>query len=372
MKIIISNNITVEDMPRNIAAQARGELIATNPEYARKERYGKFIGGTEQTLTLMYSHGGGSYSLPRGYGYRLLGLAKQRGVPATLVDKRLVLPEIDVSFKGALRDYQQRALAGMTKYSDGILVAPCGSGKTAIGMALAAHFRQPAIILVHTVDLLRLTAEAARRWLNIDAGIVGDGKFDVRPLTVCTVQTAKKHPELASMFGCVILDECHHAPAASFMDTRQMFPAAFRYGLTATPKRDDGLGGFMTAVIGPVRHAITQGELRNANVLVIPRIEFIRTAFRYPYADDWTDMITALVRDAKRNSLIFNVISRLLDDGRRILALSQRVEHCEMFYGAMERFRPGAAAMAVGTRKKERLEGIRRITDGDAQILFAT
>jgi superfamily II DNA or RNA helicase len=151
-----------------------------------------------------------------------------------------------------------------------------------------------------------------------------------------------------------------------------MFPAAFRYGLTATPKRDDGLGGFMTAVIGPVRHAITQSELRTANVLVVPRIEFIRTAFRYPYADDWTDMITALVRDARRNGLILNVIYRLLDDGRRILALSQRVEHCEMFYGAMERFRPGAAAMAVGTRKKERLEGIRRITDGDAQVLFAT
>jgi superfamily II DNA or RNA helicase len=83
-------------------------------------------------------------------------------------------------------------------------------------------------------------------------------------------------------------------------------------------------------------------------------------------------MITALVRDAKRNSLIFNVISRLLDDGRRILALSQRVEHCEMFYEAMERFRPGAAALAVGKQKKERVEGIRRITNGGAQVLFAT
>jgi superfamily II DNA or RNA helicase len=196
--------------------------------------------------------------------------------------------------------------------------------------------------------------------------------MDVNPLTVGTVQTVRKHLELARLFGCVILDECHHAPATTFTDVTQMFPAAYRYGLTATPKRDDGLGAFMTAVIGPVRHAISQSELHAANVLVVPRIEFVRTAFQYPYADDWTDMITALVRDAKRNSLIFNVISRLLDDGRRILALSQRVEHCEMFYEAMERFRPGAAAMAVGARKKERVEGIRRITNGDAQILFAT
>jgi superfamily II DNA or RNA helicase len=372
MKITISSNLYVKDMPRDIAARARGELTATNPEYARKECYGKFIGETEQTLTLMYSHGDGSYTLPRGYGYRLLGLGKERGIPAALDDKRLVLPRIELSFNGELRDYQQRALDSMTKFSDGVLVAPCGSDKTAIGMALAAHFRQPALILVHTVDLLRQTAEAARRWLDIDAGIVGDGVFDVRPVTVATVQTARKHPELASMFGCVILDECHHSPAASFMDTVQMFPAAYRYGLTATPKRDDGLGAFMTATIGPILHEITQDELRTANVLVIPRIEFIRTAFQYPYADDWTDMITALTHDTKRNNLIFGVISRLLDDGRRVLALSQRVEHCELFCFAMERFRPGAAALAVGTRRRERMEAIRRITSGNAQILFAT
>jgi superfamily II DNA or RNA helicase len=239
-------------------------------------------------------------------------------------------------------------------------------------MALIACHRQPSLILVHTPDLLKQTREAACRWLGIEAGTVGDGKLDVKPLTVGTVQSVRKYPDLSRMFGLVLLDEAHHSPASTFMETLQTFPAAYRYGLTATPKRDDGLERFMTAVIGPVLHTITQDELRAANVLTIPRIEFVRTAFRYPYDDDWTDMIDDLIHDSDRNELIYRIICQLLDDGRRILALSQRIEHCEALYRVVNRSRPGAAAIAVGTRKKERIEGMRRIASGDAQILFAT
>jgi superfamily II DNA or RNA helicase len=302
----------------------------------------------------------------------LARLAKDLDEPMTIADKRLVLPEIDLSFNGELRDYQQRALESITRRADGVLVAPCGSGKTAIGMALIAHWRQPSLILVHTVDLLKQTREAARRWLGVDAGVVGGGKFDVKPITAGTVQSVRKHPELARMFGLVLLDEAHHCPASTFAETLQFFPAAYRYGLTATPRRDDGLERFMTAVIGSVRHTITQEELRAASVLVVPRVEFIKTAFRYHYADDWTDMITALVRDADRNALIYRVICLLLDGGRRILALTQRVEHAETLYRMIEHSRPGVATLAVGTRQKERAESIRRVTSGSAQILFST
>ena len=372
MKITISNDLYVEDMPEGIARRVCHELTAPNPEYTKRERLGKWLGDTVPELSLFCPGPDGSCTLPRGYAGRLLSLAKGCGTPVSISDKRLVLPKTDLTFGGELRDYQRRALDSMTKCADGVLVAPCGSGKTAIGMALIAHWRQPSLILVHTIDLLKQAREAARRWLGVEAGTVGDGKLDIRPVTVATVQTARKRPELARLFGCVIQDECHHAPAVSFMETVQRFPAAYRYGLTATPKRDDGLERFMTAVIGPVRHEITQGELRAASVLVTPQIEFVRTAFYYHYDDDWTDMITALTRDAGRNEMIYRVICQLLDDGRRVLALSQRVEQCEALYRAINHFRPGEAALAVGTRKKERAEGIRRIASGEAQILFAT
>ncbi|MDR1515438.1 MAG: DEAD/DEAH box helicase [Synergistaceae bacterium] len=372
MKITISNNLYVEDMPAPLAERAYCDLTVPNPEYVKRERLDKWLDNTEPELTLMRAFGDGSYILPRGYCGQFLSLARGAGTPVNVVDKRLVLPKIDLSFKGELRDYQQRAFDAMAKESCGVLVAPCGSGKTAIGMALIARRKQPALVLVHTLDLLKQTRESARRWLNVEAGTVGDGAFDIKPVTVGTVQTVRKHPELARMFGLVLLDECQHSPALTYTDTLQTFPAAYRYGLTATPKRDDGLECFMTAVIGPTRHVITRDDLRAANVLVIPHIEFIRTAFNYQYVDDWTGMISALTNDAGRNNLIYRIICHLLDDGRRVLALSQRVGHCEALYRAVERFRPGVAALAIGTRKKERIDGICRISSGEAQVLFAT
>jgi superfamily II DNA or RNA helicase len=133
----------------------------------------------------------------------------------------------------------------------------------------------------------------------------------------------------------------------------------------------------MTSVIGPIRHEITQDELEASGVLVVPAVEFIKTNYFYDYDDEdktaYTDMITALVRDADRNELIYSVIRQLLDDRRRVIALSGRVEHAEEFYRIFERVMPGIAALAVGTmKKKERAESIRRITSGEARVLFAT
>jgi superfamily II DNA or RNA helicase len=378
MKITLNAGMTVENMPPALTEYVYADLTVPNPDYVKRERLDLYLGDTDEDLSLVrifYDEDENIvYRLPRGYYGKLAYIARATGAPFDVVDKRLILPKIDISFKGELRDYQKRAFEALIRNSQGVLVAPCGSGKTAIGMALIAHWKQPALILVHTLDLLKQTREAARRWLGVEAGAIGGGKFDVRPITVGTVQTAEKHPELARQFGLVLLDEAHHAPASTFTETIQRFPAGVRYGLTATPDRDDGLGPFMTAVLGPIRHEITQDELREAGVLVIPRVEFIRTDFSYNYHDgqDWTDMITALVRDADRNDLIIRIICDLIDEGRRILALSQRVEHCEALFRAIERARPGTAALAVGTRAKERREGISRIASGDAQVLFAT
>jgi superfamily II DNA or RNA helicase len=372
MKITISEKLYVENMPAPLADHAYRDLTVPNPEYVKRERMGRWLGGTEPELTLFRHCGGGAYMLPRGYLGRLLRLAEEGGTPADTDDGRLALPEIALTFNGGLRDYQRRALDAMAEESCGVLVAPCGSGKTAIGMALIALHRQPSLILVHTLDLLRQTREAARKWLGVGAGTVGGGKLDIKPVTVGTVQTVSRHPELAGLFGLVMLDEAQHAPASSFTETLQRFPARYRYGLTATPERDDGLGRFTEVVIGPVRHEVTQDELRASGVLVVPLVEFVKTAFYYPYADDWTDMMSALTQDAERNALIYRLVMRLLGDGRRVLALSQRVGHCETLYRAVNDARPGAAALAVGTRKKERVEGIRRMASGEARILFAT
>jgi hypothetical protein len=71
MKITISNNLYVDDMPEPLARTAYRELTAPNPEYAKRERLGKWLGGTVPELSLMRPGPGESCVLPRGYAGRL-------------------------------------------------------------------------------------------------------------------------------------------------------------------------------------------------------------------------------------------------------------------------------------------------------------
>jgi superfamily II DNA or RNA helicase len=128
----------------------------------------------------------------------------------------------------------------------------------------------------------------------------------------------------------------------------------------------------MEALIGPIRHTITNMDLRNAGVLVTPRIEWVRTDFQCD-SGDWVYLIDRLVSDEERNALIIGIIGRLLHGGRQIIALSERVAHVEALSRVINEYQPGAAVVVTGSMgKRAREEGMRRIASGEAQILFST
>jgi superfamily II DNA or RNA helicase len=278
---------------------------------------GKWTGGTPEVLSLAY-WSDGSLILPRGYIGSLLARVKHAGLRYSIADERLTLPQIDIQMNGGLRTYQETAINTMTQYGSGILVAPCGSGKTVFGMAFIAHWRQPSLILVHTKQLMKQTAESVKHWLRIDPGLIGDGVCDIEPITVGMLQTLASRPGLADSisgkFGLALQDEVHHAPCDTATDVLQRFPSAFRYGLTATPTRRDGLSPFMEALIGPIRHEITNADLRNAGVLVTPRIEWVRTDFQC----DPGDWVYLIIVDANIGLLASQARTRFFDAYRSI------------------------------------------------------
>jgi superfamily II DNA or RNA helicase len=375
MELMISNVLEAEGLPPRIALACADDLTLPNPAFVTRERLGLWVGETDGTVTLAQRRGD-TVILPRGYLERLIARLKDAGLAYDIEDRRLVLPEVDFHLRGELRSYQADALEAMRRYGSGVLVAPCGSGKTVLGLALIALRRQPALILVHTKDLLRQTCEAARQWLNVEPGVIGEGRCEIAPLTVGTLQSLHAHPEVLDeakgRFGLILLDEAHHCPATSFTDVMQNFPAAYRFGLTATPERRDGLFPFLEAVVGPVRHEITNADLRRAGVLVEPKIEYVGTDFYCPYSD-WTDIIEALTESAGRNALALGIIEKALDEGRRVIALTERVAHAQRLAAMMESRRPGVAALAVGVMtKKAREESIERMRSGTARVLFAT
>jgi DNA excision repair protein ERCC-3 len=164
-----------------------------------------------------------------------------------------------------LRDYQKQAADSFWHGGSGVVVLPCGAGKTIVGAAAMAHAQATTLILVtNTVSARQWKHELVRR-TSLTADEIGEysgARKEIRPVTIATYQvlTTKRkgaytHLELldARDWGLVIYDEVHLLPAPIFRMTANL-QARRRIGLTATLIREDGREGDVFSLIGPKRY----------------------------------------------------------------------------------------------------------------------
>ena len=163
-----------------------------------------------------------------------------------------------------LRSYQQEAAESFWHGGSGVVVLPCGAGKTIVGAAAMAHAKATTLILVtNTVSARQWKEELLRRTTltEDEIGEYSGTKKEVRPVTIATYQvmtTRRKgvytHLELldARDWGLVVYDEVHLLPAPIFRMTADL-QARRRLGLTATLVREDGREGDVFSLIGPKR-----------------------------------------------------------------------------------------------------------------------
>jgi DNA excision repair protein ERCC-3 len=165
----------------------------------------------------------------------------------------------------SLRDYQRQAVDGFWAGGSGVVVLPCGAGKTLVGAAAMAEAQATTLILVtNTVAGRQWKRElVARTSLTEDEiGEYSGERKEIRPVTIATYQviTRKtkgeyKHLELFDSrdWGLVIYDEVHLLPAPVFRMTADL-QSRRRLGLTATLVREDGREGDVFSLIGPKRY----------------------------------------------------------------------------------------------------------------------
>ncbi len=164
-----------------------------------------------------------------------------------------------------LRDYQRDAAESFWHGGSGVVVLPCGAGKTLVGAAAMAHAQATTLILVtNTVSARQWKDELVRR-TSLTADEIGEysgAVKEIRPVTIATYQvmtTRRKgvypHLELldARDWGLVVYDEVHLLPAPIFRMTADL-QARRRIGLTATLVREDGREGDVFSLIGPKRY----------------------------------------------------------------------------------------------------------------------
>ena len=173
-----------------------------------------------------------------------------------------------------IRQYQEHAAEGFWHGGSGVVVLPCGAGKTIVGAAAMAHAKATTLILVtNTVAARQWRDELLRRTsLNEDEiGEYSGSKKEIRPVTIATYQvmTKKKNGVYAHLdlfdsydWGLIIYDEVHLLPAPIFRFTADI-QSRRRLGLTATLVREDGMEGEVFSLIGPKRFDVPWKEIES-------------------------------------------------------------------------------------------------------------
>ncbi|MYR32364.1 DEAD/DEAH box helicase family protein [Nocardiopsis alba] len=173
-----------------------------------------------------------------------------------------------------LRGYQREAAESFHAGGSGVVVLPCGAGKTIVGAAAMAMTGATTLILVtNTVSVHQWKTELLRRTslTEDEIGEYSGTRKEIRPVTIATYQVmaARRkgvytHLELfdAKDWGLVVYDEVHLLPAPIFRMTADL-QARRRLGLTATLVREDGREGDVFSLIGPKRYDAPWKDMEN-------------------------------------------------------------------------------------------------------------
>jgi len=171
-----------------------------------------------------------------------------------------------------IRPYQELAAEGFWHGGSGVVVLPCGAGKTIVGAAAMALAKSTTLILVTNTVAARQWRDELLKRTTLNADEIGEysgSKKEIRPVTIATYQvmTKKKNGVYAHLdlfdshdWGLIIYDEVHLLPAPIFRFTADI-QSKRRLGLTATLVREDGMEGEVFSLIGPKRFDVPWKEI---------------------------------------------------------------------------------------------------------------
>ncbi len=279
--------------------------------------------------------------LPRGCLDAAQELLRSNGIRCDIRDERIEGIPVDVEFAGRLRPDQEDAVVAMLPHDVGVLCAPTAFGKTVTGAAIIAHRRVNTLILVHRTELLRQWQERLNAFLSIGKGVVGTigggGRKPTGQIDIAVMQSLSRKGKvdpLVEGYGQVIVDECHHVVAVSFDAILKSVKARYVLGLTATPIRRDGQQPIIFMQCGPSRHTAAPSASAPHDLEVIPRT--LSQPAPIPDETGIQDVFRTLAEDRGRTAAIADEARRAVEDGRKVLVLTERTDHLEHIRRSLE------------------------------------
>ncbi|MCH8565989.1 DEAD/DEAH box helicase [Nesterenkonia sp. LB17] len=244
-----------------------------------------------------------------------------------------------------LRGYQQEAVDNFWQAGSGVVVLPCGAGKTLVGAAAMATSGTITLILVNsTVSARQWKAELLKRTslTEEEIGEYSGAKKEVRPVTIATYQllAARKnelftHLELLNGhdWGLIIYDEVHLLPAPIFRMTADL-QARRRLGLTATLVREDGREREVFSLIGPKRYDTPWKQMEAQGWIAPATCIEVRTdmprSLRMEYASAADKERHRLAAGAEvKDAVVARLVARHRHRGEQVLVIGQFVEQLQ-------------------------------------------
>ena len=385
MVVEIGSEIRIKNASKELNVWAQENLIIPNPQYRERERRGLWVGNTPKYLWL-YRVDSSDLIVPTGVGKQVRQFLSERDqISVQLADNDIL------EYKGniPLYDYQKTAVEAMRRTSCGILQSPCGSGKTQMGIALAAVLKRKVLWVTHTQDLLTQSFARAEQYFPAETlGTITDGKVRLGShMTFATVQTLSKLDltQYRDAWDVVIVDECHRLAGSPtqvtmFYKVMNSLAARYKYGLSATVHRSDGLIKSTFAVLGPVVYQVPDEAVADKIMKVrICRRDTGLAINRSCLDTDGTlvynELLSYLGESRERNELI--VKDLISQAGHSCLVLASRLEQLRNIRNMLPEELREVSAMIDGSMtskrgKAEREAAIEDMRTGRKRILFAS
>lgn len=404
LSITLSNGIYVDslNLKPSIQNKIRRMAALSNPIYYKNQAIGISNFDTNRWIYLGQDHLSGYIEIPRGLYSELISNIEQAGISYEVTDERQAGRPIRVSFHGELRDEQKPALEEMMRHDNGILYAATAFGKTVVCSAMIAEKKVNTLILLEASSLMEQWRSSLEKFLIIEEPLpeyrTKTGRIKTRKNLIGTLQGAHdsltgvidiamagslckkgKFHEFLNQYGMIIVDECHHAASDRISSVLKEVKARYVYGVTATPKRGDGLEKINYMLLGPIRYSYTAREkAKDQGIahLVYPRFTRVVPARGVITEKMHPNEAYEIIRDNDlRDEQILDDIKKCVAAGRTPVVLSKYKDHSEKLYKRMRTYADHVFLMTGNNSKREHkqiLEQMHRVKPTETMILVAT
>ncbi len=404
MHLTLSNGIYVDSINLKPALQNKIRRMAaiSNPVYYKNQAIGTSNYDTARWIYLGQDHLSGYIEIPRGLYGTVIDNIEQAQIAYEIEDERQLGRKINVEFNGELREEQKVAMGEMIKFDNGILHAATAFGKTVVCSAIIAEKKVNTLIILESSALMEQWKEALEKFLDINEELpeykTKTGRVKVRKDVIGRLQGAHdsmtgivdiamagslckkgEFHNLLNQYGMVLVDECHHAASDTIANVLKEVKAKYVYGVTATPKRGDGLEKINYMLLGPIRHSYTAKEKAKAqgiDHLVYPRFTPIVIPRGVITKKMHPNEAYDIIRDNEmRDDIIIDDIKECVSVGRTPVVLSRYKEHSQKLYERLKDYADHVFLMTGNNSKKEHkniLEQLHQVDVQETVILIAT